>query len=377
MKVTIVRSRAIDASVYKLANLIAEEGHTVKLLVWDRQAEIKQTDLNFELVTFRLKAPYDHFLALLLMPFWWIYIFYFIFRDDSDVYHFCDLDTLIPGVFTQKVKNKPIFYTIFDYYANILPTSQSSFVNFVRYSVSSLENYLLRFTEVVFVVDINRIQDIRGSKIKHLGIIYNSPPDYRFSESRNIEDDINNKFVIFYAGVLIENRGILNIIEIVKELSDIYLVIAGNGPLQEKIKSDASNFKNIEYLGYIPYSEVLKRTILSDVLIALYNPKIPQNLVASPNKLFEAMMTSKPIIMNRGIGLEKLFNRHKNGILVDYNNKNDLVSTLLRLKEDSKLRDKLGENGRHAYEKHYSWNLMKKRIMKHYGMIEKFQIKPL
>ena len=50
----------------------------------------------------------------------------------------------------------------------------------------------------------------------------------------------------------------------------------------------------------------LKKTLESDVIIRLGDPKIPRTKYDSPNKLFEAMMCGKPIIMNSEMGISEI-----------------------------------------------------------------------
>jgi len=122
----------------------------------------------------------------------------------------------------------------------------------------------------------------------------------------------------------------------------------------------------IEYLGYISHNEIMQQTDLADVIVALYDPKIPNNLYASPNKLFEAMMLKKPIIINSETTASMIVKRYNCGISIPYGSVDDLYTALQKLK-NGEYRKVLGENGRIAYEHQYDWREMEKRILDVYG----------
>ena len=94
-EVIIVRARAIDTAITKVANDLAAHGYKVTLLVWDRQGGLHATEgTGYSEHVFRLKAPYDKGTILFFLPLWWLYETYFLLRRDCDIVHACDLDTL-------------------------------------------------------------------------------------------------------------------------------------------------------------------------------------------------------------------------------------------------------------------------------------------
>ena len=81
-------------------------------------------------------------------------------------------------------------------------------------------------------------------------------------------------------------------------------------------------------------------------------------------------MAGKPIIMNKDILASKIVENEKCGLLVDYGNVNDIKNALLKLINDPRLCEKLGNNGRKAYENKYSWKIMEKRLLNEYNQIQ-------
>jgi len=366
MRVTIVRSRAIDPAANKLAKSLYKSGYDVRLLVWDRKGNLEGKDgEGYKICKFDLKAPYDKSTVLLYLPLWWLYEFFFLIKDNPDIIHACDLDTLIPAIFVKTIRKVNICYTIYDFYAEDISEQIPSIV---KNCLVGLEKFLIRFTDVLFLVDKSRYEQVKGAKINTLAYIYNSPPDYfdvkqKSNEKRNIT-------TLFYAGLIHKSRGLEYMIRAIEDLDNIKLIIAGEGPdesLIEDISIDTK--KKIQYIGQISYKNVIKKTLSADILFAFYDPQIPNNKYASPNKLFESMMCGKPIIVSDGSSMANIVRRENCGIVVPYSDIESIKETIVKLKDDPKLRNELGENGRRAYEREYSWKIMENRLINAYNKI--------
>lgn len=370
-KVTIVRSRAIDPAVKKIAKTLSQSGYTVKLLVWDRQNTLKdESDWGYEICCFNFSAPYDKPVVLLYLPIWWAYEFFFLLKGDCNVIHACDLDTLIPAILVKVIRKVKLCYTIYDFYADNIP---KRIPNMVKKLVASLEKFWIRFADVLFLVDESRYEQVKGAKINNLGYVYNSPPDYFYAKQRQ-KSSTGAEITIFYAGIIHKSRGLEYMLRAVAELDCVRLVVAGTGPdknLLENLPIDVK--EKIQYIGWISYEEVIKKTMATDVLFAFYDPTIPNNKYASPNKLFEAMMCGIPIIVNDNTSMANIVRKEDCGLVVPYGDIDAIREAILRLKNDHNLRKALGENGRKAYDERYSWAIMESRLINAYTELENCQ----
>ncbi len=368
MKVTLIRSRAIDPSITKIAGVLSKKGYEVKILIWDRQNSLKTSKLEgYKFYKFCLRAPYDKFTALFYLPFWWLYEIAFLLKDDSDVVHACDFDTLPPAVFAKLIKKINLFYIIYDFYANNLSDgSINSLRKFIRFAVSSLEKAGIGFTDTLFLVDECRFDEVKGAKIKNIVYIYNSPPDYVYQKDLILK---KTEITLFYAGVIIKARGIFDMIAAVKNVEGVKLILAGTGPDMGTIRDLEKDIKNIEYIGHISYEEVIRKSMESDILFRFSDPNLHETKLASPNKLFEAMMCSKPIIVSDNSAMAKIVRKENCGIVVPYGHIKAIKESIIKLKQDPQLRNELGKNGRVAYENKYSWKIMEERLLSAYREI--------
>lgn len=361
MKTILIRSKTTDPSIFKVANTLLKNGNEVELLVWDRQHSLKVDDYPYKIHKFNLKAPYDSYWTLLYLPIWWIYEFIFLIRNNQDLIHSCDFDTLWPAILAKTLKRIKLFYTIYDFYSDSMPYIPG----FVRKLVAFLEKEGIGFSDTLFLVDKSRYEQIKGAKIKKLFYIYNSPLDHY--NPKEMENEKNNKFIIFYAGSLERSRGLNFMIDAVKDLNSIDLIIGGIGNTEKLIEKASQKNNNIKFLGWLDYDDVIKKSLGADVLFAFYDPKIPINRFASPNKLFEAMMCGKPIITNSNTNASEIVYSENCGIVLEYGDVQILKKTLIKLEENPDLRLQLGLNGRNAFKRKYSWEIMEKRLINAYG----------
>jgi glycosyltransferase involved in cell wall biosynthesis len=369
LKVTLVRARAIDPTPNKVAETLARNGYDVKLLLWDRQNTHKgETGDGYAIRSFGLRAPYDKLTVLLYLPIWWIYEFFFLLGDKSNVIHACDLDTLIPAVLARSIKRIPLCYTIYDFYANNLPDGRFQVLrNIIRSLVADVEKLGIRFTEVLFLVDESRYEEVRGARINRLVYVYNSPPDYFNVKQAKKPGDTAPEVTVFYAGIINRARGLHLVARAVQDLEGVRLLLAGAVHDEAFLESSVLTSPRIQYLGWLPsYEDVIKRTSEADVLFRLSDPGIPKTRYESPNKLFEAMMCGKPIIVSDGSSMADIVREENCGLVVPYEDVGAIKLAILKLKNNPELREELGRNGRRAYEHRYSWQIMEQRLLDAY-----------
>jgi glycosyltransferase involved in cell wall biosynthesis len=364
-KIVVIRSRAIDSSVFKLTKALSDFGFNVNLLVWDRQNDIiNKKKYGFKLDRFQFRAPYDSLISLLFQPIWFLYELIYIFKNKPDYIQVCDLDTLIPAIIAKKfLKEINIFYIIFDFYANHIKNKEKFPFNYLFKIISKLEKIGIGFTDQLFLVDKCRYKNVKGAYIRSLDYIYNSPPDlyHKFKHLKKQPKD-QDEIILFYAGALSKSRGLVDVIKVVKDMKKTKLIIAGNGPLRDFVRKISFNINNIEFLGFLDYEDVIRNEIKSDILFAFYNPELPNSKLASPNKLFESMMCKKPIITNTGIAAAEIVKKENCGIIIEYANQQNLKKAINTLRDNPELRKFLGKNGREAYIRSYSWEKMKNRL---------------
>lgn len=146
------------------------------------------------------------------------------------------------------------------------------------------------------------------------------------------------------------------------------LELAGMGKLSEYAKQASEKYGNINFHGMINYEEALDLYTKCDVMFAIYDPSVPNHRYSAPNKVYEAMMNGKPIIVAKNTSVDKIVERENMGFVIEYN-KDSFEKILSTISNDESILKKYGKNAINAYRK-YSWEEMKKRLIDIYEGID-------
>lgn len=352
----------IDPRLSKEISTFRQNGFNVTLLCWDRECKeslnTNGKDLDYREICLRLKAPNGVFVVP-FWPLWWLYVAFQLLISEYDFIHAINFDSIIPSGIIAKIKRKPIIYEMFDPYEDLIALPL-----FLRNSLLFIDKIFMRIANAVIVVDESRIKEFNGIP-NDVVIIYNSPPDLIKNFQNNYMKD--NIFQIFYAGSINRSRPIDKVIEAISTLDDVELLIAGFGEDAKKVERlSLQHPKKIKFIGKINYDTVISLTLSSDLLFSFYDPKIPVAMFAASNKLFEAMMCGKPILVSSYGAMTDIVEKENCGLAIDSTSTEEIRNAVTKLKLDRDLCLKLGSNGRKAYETKYNWGLMEKRLLSIY-----------
>lgn len=103
---------------------------------------------------------------------------------------------------------------------------------------------------------------LKHFNIEAKGVFYNSVNSEEIEEYSKFINKDTGKVNITYTGRMIEEKGVLRLIDAFKNLNEKYdnleLSLAGEGPILEKIIQENKDIKNIHILGKISHDEVMK-----------------------------------------------------------------------------------------------------------------------
>lgn len=364
--VVLIRTNSFSSRLFKEANSLKNRGYFVKILCWDRSTNKSRIEQDKKITVnyFGRKAPYGKINLIPYLFIWWAYEFIWLLKNEYDIIHACGFDAVLPAILVKILKQKKLVYDIFDFYAEALPSDTPKKI--MKY-ISYFEKFCLRFADGIIIVDNSRYTQIKGAKIKNLEIIMNCPNDTSF-EREHISK--NNKYTIFYGGMISKTRGLDQLIDAIKDETDVSLIIAGNGEDVNTYRPIFNQMENVTFMGSVPYEEAIDLTKKADVIFGYYDPIIPNNRLASPNKLFEAMMCSTPILINEETSMTEIVKEKKCGIINPYNDTIALKNSIIELKNNPELSIHMGKNGREAFEKTYNWGIMETKLVNLYEKIK-------
>ena len=368
--VVMVRSHYPDTRLQKEAASLKKGGNSVRLLVWDRGKLPASPDASgCEVKRFSARVQPDQLLVALYLPFWWLFVALDLALRDFDIVHAADFDTFLPAVIVAKARRKRIVYDIYDFYAEMIRFPVLP--NLSKTCIAAVDRFLMQHADAIILPDPARMEQVGTAGAGKVAVVANSPSAEMLDGVRPNRND--GRFTVFYGGFVTGDRCIGEICQAIRDLPDVALSVAGpcSDEYQAELRQICREAGNIELsFGWLPYQEILARTLGADCLVALYDPRVPNNRYASPNKLFEAMLCGKPIVVNGGTSMTAIVETTGCGIVVPFGDHDALRDAILRLKSDSSLRERLGRNARTAYDRLYRWGIMEERLLAVYRDLE-------
>lgn len=143
---------------------------------------------------------------------------------------------------------------------------------------------------------------------------------------------------VLYAGRLSEEKGVLELVEAVRGLP---IVVAGDGPLRDRVPGA---------LGFVPHDELLGLYERAAVVVC------PSRREGFGVVCAEAMAHGRPVVAAAVGGLRDLVVDGETGLLVPPGDVPALRAALERLLGDRELRRRLGTAARERAREAYSWD---------------------
>jgi glycosyltransferase involved in cell wall biosynthesis len=138
-------------------------------------------------------------------------------------------------------------------------------------------------------------------------------------------------------------------------LPNLRTLIAGDGPLRERLEARASAFHLLEsgrvrFLGH--RDDVPRLLAAADLLV------LPSRFEGLPNVVLEAMRFRKPVVATRAPGTAEVVVDQETGLLVPVGDRRVLAEAIRGVIENPDLARALGEGGRRRVEREYNLRVM-------------------
>ena len=191
-------------------------------------------------------------------------------------------------------------------------------------------------------------------------IISNTPVITRFESTSQPNNKTNNIYRLFYVGLLNPSRGldtaIKAVAQYVKKNPEFEFIVVGKGKAEKHLRQltvDLGVENCIKFLGWIDNKEIPRLIANSDVGIVPHH-KCSHWDNTIPNKLFDYMAASIPVIVSNVTPMARIVEETQCGLVyMDYN-EDSLVAALDQL-SNPELRNTLGKNGQNAVQEKFNW----------------------
>ena len=360
-----VRSNPVvsDPRVDKEVQSLLSYGLNVIVLGWDRVGKYKHSEYSGHKQVFRfgVKAPYNSPILVFYYPLFWFWVLLKLLHYRPSVVHFCDLDSALPGIlFRLLIPETKLIFDVFDTYTLLVEYRSKLAAKFIRI----FERRVAALSDGFITVSENRLDFFEGVNLKVMRIVMNCPPVDGRTSGFVRKRQKNGVFKIIYAGTVASHRGLFEVAEAIRGLGGVEFLIAGR-IVDKDIAEGLKGYANVRYVGELSFSQSLEFQRDADVIPLLYDYRQPINRVASPNKLYEAMMLGVPVITTLSGPLFKV----PFGVQVEYGDVVGIRKAIAFLKECPEERAKLGLLGRFAYEREYNWSVMERRLFDLYDRV--------
>ncbi len=386
-----------DIRVQKEATALIEAGFKVSLLCKRREGESE-----FEIVdgislmrintgtTHSQKGWMDIRIAInFVHPIFKNNLKAFIDKFSVDVLHVHDLPLVKTAVKVAKISNIKV---VADFHENY-PEALSIWFKWKKNPLIRLKNKLFfgyrRWTRyenwvshnvdhIIAVVDEMKSRLVKDHNLQpdKITVVTNteSKAFIKNELDENTYGEDKNKFILAYTGGVGPHRGVDTVIEALGELKsydDIVFYITGtlSEAAREMIASLTVKYDvvdKVKVLGYRPFSEFYSFMKMASVNIIPHHSNGHTDHTV-PHKLFQCMMTGKPLIVSSSTPLKRIVNETKSGLVFEAGNAPNLSSKIVELHESKEKCDKFGANGFESSLKgNYNWAFTSRRLIDFY-----------
>lgn len=290
------------------------------------------------------------------------YIINTLYKFRPSIIHLHGYKAIILGAVAARLMNIPCVAT---YHAEIKYTP-----NLAKYV--KIETIVLKFAKMIVAVSqpIKKELELRNIRSNLIRIIPNGIDDL-LSDGKQQSGTINGikgSPKILFVGRLIEKKNIhvlLKAIALLKEnFENIRLIIAGEGPFQERLERLIAELKLVEhviFLGYVADVNSLYQGCDCFVL--------PSQTEGMPISLLEAMSSAKPIVVTSVGSIPKVVKHQFDALIVEPNNIKELYAAMKRILNDPLLQRDLGNNARDSFLEKYTSDIMAQRYIEVYNQV--------
>lgn len=246
-------------------------------------------------------------------------LFWFLLFRPSTILVSNDLDTLLPNYLVSKLKGKKLVYDSHEYFTEVPELISRPKVKAVWERIERFIFPKLTFVSTVNLSIAEKYHEKYGVSLKvvrNVSPLWN-PDHIRSKKELGIPE---GKHILIMQGAgLNVDRGVEEAIRMMPFLQNTVLIIVGNGDIIPKMKKlvETENWQDLVlFFGKRPYSELLQFTQQADLGLSFDQPTNPNYLFSLPNKIFDYIHTSTPIICSDLVEVSKLVKGYQVGEIV-------------------------------------------------------------
>lgn len=276
----------------------------------------------------------------------------------------------IPGIFAKLFRSKPLIFEVRDLWPE-LPKAMGVIKNPILLKLMDWLESITYHTAIAIVgLSPGIVKGIKKKVPYKKVVMIPNGCDLNLIEKKTHKNN-NEEFVAVFIGAHGIANGLDNVLDAAKVLldkgrNDIFIQFIGDGMLKPKLQKRARRegltnccfldpMSKNELFAYLKESANVGLMILDNVPSFYYG--------TSPNKFFDYLSLGLPVINNYPGWLAEIITRNQCGIAVPPNDPEAFADSLIKLKDNPSLREKMGKNALRLARNEFDHNILGERFV--------------
>lgn len=355
--VSVTNDLSFDQRVKRICEVLQELDYDILL-----QGRLlnTSTDYNPNYRISRIRLPFTK--GGLFYASYNMYLFWKLLFTKSNLLYSNDLDTLLPNYLVAKIKGIPLIYDSHELFTEV-PEIQGRWVKKVWLGI---EKRIFPKLKNIITVN-NSIASIYNEKYKvPVNVIRNIPLLNPIQVDNSFFSHENDYLIILQGAGINIDRGAEELVLSMKLVPNATLIIVGSGDVLPQLKELVIQHnleKVVKFIGKIPPSELKKYTQIATVGVSLDKDTNANYKYSLPNKLFDYIHASTPIVCSNIIEVANIVKQYNLGIVINEVSPKNIADALNNILDDKGRYETYKDNCIEA-SKILNWQAEKEKLKK-------------
>jgi glycosyltransferase involved in cell wall biosynthesis len=356
-------------AVPRAASALQEMGYNITILSLDRTGSKPDNESvnGWQILCYHHRYKSGNKLSFLWAWIcWWVWVFRKIRNERYDLVQASDLESIIPCVLARKICKFALVFDVRDPWG----MNQANPNSFLMRAFKAMERWAAARVDGIVLSQgmLDRTGVYFGRKVCKLipsVQVLNVPG--RDIAGQYCPPNLDGIHINF-SGHISYLRNAQAIIDLATAKPEVQVDVVGE-IRDEKLRSSLEILDNIKLYGRVPLNQAMELLQQANLVSVMYDTSTEAAVVSSANKMFEAMMMSRPYVASKGGFPGIIAERYGLGWAVPYGSSQaliDLVSELLAHLEKIEL---AARKGREVYRDNFTWDRQKANLVLLYTYI--------
>jgi len=357
-------------AIPRAAATLQEMGYDITILSMDihnNKPDTEVTEQGWKIIWFHHQYKSGNKLSFLwAWLYWWRWVIKNIRQGNYDLVQASNLESIVPCVLAKYMKKFSLVLDVRDLWGMVGSNSKSlmmrTFKCMERWSAARVDGIVLSQG----VMD--RTGVYFGDKVRNnvpVVQVLNVPKNDMADEycCPNL-DNIR----INFSGHIAYVRNAQAYIDLAKSKPEIQIDVIGE-IRDMKLKQALEELPNIKSYGRVPYDKAMELLRKANLIAVTYDSSTEIAIVASANKMFEAMMMSRPYLGSKDAYPGIIAEKFDVGWAVPFGDSQAMIDLISKLQSNPKLIEERAKIARDVYLKEFTWEKQKKNLIAIYKYV--------